>query len=191
MALVKTCPTCGFGNVPTSPFCSECGVSLVGVAPSEHVEATAGKSDPHASIAAKRVCPDCKAENDAGTDRCVYCDCALKSEVEGAEPYDIELNWPWAKERLTKPLRIGRDAPAPENLIKEINAHGYDNISRSHAELLPDFITGGVSVIDLGSSNGTFVNGVRIPPNKPTVLKNGAVVRFAADLSVSVLITKI
>jgi pSer/pThr/pTyr-binding forkhead associated (FHA) protein len=85
-------------------------------------------------------------------------------------------------------MRIGRDPPAPESLIKAISARGYDNISRSHAELRLDSPAGGVTVVDLGSSNGTFVDGVRIPANKPIPLKNGAVVRFAASLSVSVKI---
>ena len=103
----------------------------------------------------------------------------------------VELTWPWGKERLTKTLRIGRDSPSPETLIKAINTHGYDNISRSHAELSQDSATGIVSVIDLGSTNGTFVDGVRIPPDKPTVIKSGAAVRFAADLSVLVHINMI
>jgi pSer/pThr/pTyr-binding forkhead associated (FHA) protein len=102
----------------------------------------------------------------------------------------VELTWPWGKERLTKPLRIGREPPAPERLIEAINAHGYDNISRSHAELLPDAVKGGVSVIDFGSANGTFVDGTRISSNKPTPLKSGAVVRFAANLAVSVAFTR-
>lgn len=191
MAFVKTCPTCGFGNVPTSPFCSECGVSLVGIAPSDHVALAAQESDDEACNAAKSVCPDCKAENEAGTVRCIYCDCVLKSVGDRAASCHIELIWPWGKDSLTKPLRIGRDAPAPESLIKAINAHGYDNISRSHAELVPDFCTGRVSLIDLGSTNGTFVDGVRIPPHMPTLLKSGTVVRFAADFSVSVLITEV
>ena len=71
MALVKTCPTCGFGNLPTSPFCSQCSVSLVAVAPSEAVEPPADSVGSQ-QVAEKVVCPDCKAENDAGAERCVY-----------------------------------------------------------------------------------------------------------------------
>lgn len=190
MALAKNCPTCRFSNVPTSPFCSQCGVSLVAVAPSEQVEKMAEQSNPQSCDTGKIVCPDCKAENEAEAERCVYCDRALASTGDGPESCHVELTWPWGKERLTKPLRIGRESPSPESLIKAINAHGYDNISRSHAELLPDSIAGGASVIDLGSSNGTFVDGVRIPPNKPTIIKSGAVVRFAANLSVTVVITR-
>jgi pSer/pThr/pTyr-binding forkhead associated (FHA) protein len=41
-----------------------------------------------------------------------------------------------------------------------------------------------VSITDLGSSNGTFIDGVRIPSNQPIPIKNGVLVRFAANLSV-------
>ncbi len=44
--------------------------------------------------------------------------------------------------------------------------------------------------LNLGSSNGTFVDGVRIPPNKPIALKSGALVRFAANLSVTILLPR-
>lgn len=186
MTLVKTCPTCGFGNQPTSPFCSECGVSLVAVAPSESV---ATPDDNEQQPCGERIaCPDCGAEIDSSSERCVYCDCALPILGDASSAYAIELVWPWGRELLTQPLRIGRDPPAPEALIAAITAHGYDNISRSHADLNPGTPEGGATVVDLGSTNGTFVDGVRILANKDTILKNGAVVRFAANLSVTILI---
>lgn len=190
MVLEKACPTCGFGNVPTSPFCIQCGVSLVSITPLERAETTVEKGRSLSRNDGKNVCPDCGAKNDDGCDRCVYCDCALGVPACEEKPFHVELIWPWGTEQLIKPLRIGRESPAPDILIKAINAYGYDNISRSHAELLPDCINGRMAVVDLGSSNGTFVDGVRIPPNEPTILKNGAVIRFAANLSVSVSIYK-
>lgn len=188
MALTKICPTCRFDNVPNSPFCSQCGVSLVAIAPSELAEPTTVQFEIKSCDVAKRACPDCNAENDTGAERCVYCDCALFSADNGVAPYHVELAWPWGRARLTQPLRIGREPSATETFIKEINARGYDNISRSHADLYYDSATGEVTVVDLGSANGTFIDGIRIPPNKPTMLKNGAVVRFAANLSVVVQI---
>jgi hypothetical protein len=187
MALVKTCPTCGVENLPTSPFCSQCGVSLVAIAPSEAVEPTVDAVGVR-QFAEKAVCPDCKAENDARADRCIYCDGLLSSYCNTREGCTVELAWPWGKELLTQSLRIGREPPAPEGLIAAINAHGYDNISRSHAELRRVAPAGGALVVDLGSTNGTFVDGVRLPANKPTPLKSGTVVRFAANLSVTVTI---
>lgn len=187
MALVKTCPTCGFGNQPTSPFCSKCGVSLVAVAPGESIAAPG--ENPQQSYDERIACPDCGAEIDPSSERCVYCDCALPSRGKASNACAIELVWPWGHELLTQPMRIGRDSPAPEALIAAINAHGYDNISRSHADLIPGTPEGGATVMDLGSTNGTFVDGVKILANKPASLKNGAIVRFAANLSVTILIS--
>jgi hypothetical protein len=186
MAFVKTCPTCGFGNLPTSPFCSQCGISLVAIAPSESVEPAVDRPAERQGED-KAVCPDCRAENEPTADRCIYCDCALSPCGEELETCVVELTWPWGKEFLTQSMRIGRHPPAPEYLIKAISAHGY-NISRSHAELRLEPATGGVTVVDIGSKNGTFVDGVKIPVNETVPLKSGAVVRFAASLSVGVKI---
>ncbi|MGI8777154.1 MAG: FHA domain-containing protein [Acidimicrobiales bacterium] len=49
-----------------------------------------------------------------------------------------------------------------------------DEVSRRHLKLVPS--PTGLRVFDLGSSNGTQVNGVRI--NEPTVLKPGDVIRL-------------
>ena len=190
MTLVKTCPTCGFGNPPSSPFCSHCGVSIVSIAPIERIDDASVPCTPDSSAEEKIVCPDCKAENDKGCERCVYCDCSLCPDNCDDEPFSVELTWPWGKEFLTETMRIGRDSPSPKSLIEAINARGYENVSRSHAELQRDSATGGVSLIDLGSTNGTFVDGVRIPANTPIRLESGSVVRFAANLSVVISIAK-
>jgi hypothetical protein len=175
--------------MPTIPFCSRCRVSLVSIAPTNSVDAVNVPCEPDFGTERKIVCPDCKAENEEGAERCVYCDGTLCSDNCGGELCRVELIWPWGKELLTETMRIGRDSPSPTSLIEAINARGYDNISRSHAELIRDSATGGVSLIDLGSTNGTFVDGVRIPANTPICLKGGAVVRFAANLSVVISIT--
>ena len=54
---------------------------------------------------------------------------------------------------LTGPLRIGRGPEAGLQL-------GDPQVSRAHAEVVPD--RGGAVVSDLGSSNGTFVNGQQL-----------------------------
>jgi predicted component of type VI protein secretion system len=54
---------------------------------------------------------------------------------------------------LTGPLRIGRGPDAGLQL-------GDPQVSRAHAEVVPD--QGGAVVIDLDSSNGTFVNGQQL-----------------------------
>ena len=64
---------------------------------------------------------------------------------------------------------IGR---APTN---DISIQG-EKISRFHAKLVVADI--GVDALDLGSTNGTFLDGERLEANQVTPLKNGAQVRF-------------
>jgi len=69
---------------------------------------------------------------------------------------------------------IGRGSEG-QSMVPDIDLHPYQafdsGVSRLHAAIMidPDQIT----VIDLGSSNGTSINGIKIPPNEPHVLNNG------------------
>lgn len=65
---------------------------------------------------------------------------------------------------------VGRD---PERELCIDN----DSVSRKHAEVRLEAGTVHV-VVDLASSNGTFVNGERLKPNLPSRLKHGDKVRF-------------
>ena len=85
--------------------------------------------------------------------------------------------------RIDGRLSIGRDS-SPEWLRKRFAQSGLDNLSRNHAVL--EMLAGRVTVTDLGSSNGTYVNSVRIEANLPTALASGDLLRFAASLTVTV-----
>ncbi len=51
--------------------------------------------------------------------------------------------------------------------------------SRNHAEFLPDSESPGqYSIIDVGSSNGTYVNGIQLPPSVPRLLAGGDEIRI-------------
>ncbi|MBN2711849.1 MAG: protein kinase [Planctomycetes bacterium] len=68
-----------------------------------------------------------------------------------------------------KPLIVGR---RPGNAI----VVDHNKVSRSHAEI---GISGNSSYVkDLQSSNGTFLNGIKIPANEPRVLQPGDEIRF-------------
>lgn len=70
--------------------------------------------------------------------------------------------------RLQQKIRIGRS--------EECDWHIDDiNVSRTHAEIVQN-ATGGFEIVDLKSTNGTFVNGIRI---KREILKTGDVVSVA------------
>ena len=188
MALVKICPTCKLKNSPASPFCGECGVSLVSIFPCESAEIANTSTVLEPKEVTSNSCPDCGSINDNSSDHCIYCDCSLRAPLREDNCPQAELTWPWGKSLLNEPLRIGREHPAPDELIKSINSMGYDNISRCHADLFPATAETSASVVDLGTTNGTFIDGVRIPANKPISLKNGSIIRFAANLEVVITI---
>ncbi len=85
---------------------------------------------------------------------------------------------------------VGRGSEG-QSMVPDIDLHPYQafdsGVSRLHAAIKidPDQII----VFDLGSSNGTSINGIKITPNEPNVLKNGDLLCFG-KLKIEV-ITKI
>ncbi len=68
-------------------------------------------------------------------------------------------------------LAFGRQEPGPGDL------GGDAELSRKHARVVP--FRGGLVVSDLGSTNGTFVNGTRV--TEPTVVRPGDVLTLGAS----------
>ena len=70
-------------------------------------------------------------------------------------------------------------SPSPEDVA----------VSRQHAEIVR-LADGTFTVTDLGSSNGTFLNGsaVAMPPNTPTPLANGDSVSVGAWTTLSLVL---
>jgi pSer/pThr/pTyr-binding forkhead associated (FHA) protein len=71
-------------------------------------------------------------------------------------------------------LTFGRD---PQNSVFLEDAM----VSRRHA-VLEFHIDGSVLLRDLGSRNGTYVNGERLPENQPTPLRNGDSIRIGGKV---------
>ncbi len=72
----------------------------------------------------------------------------------------------------SKKLVVGKSQKRSDVVIR-----AYDSISRSHCELI--LSDGVVYVNDLSSTNGTFVNGVQIPPNTYTRVNPGDEIAIA------------
>ncbi|OFZ80175.1 MAG: hypothetical protein A2583_15770 [Bdellovibrionales bacterium RIFOXYD1_FULL_53_11] len=71
-------------------------------------------------------------------------------------------------------MTIGRD-PSVEISISD------QNISRKHARLAGD-AGGNVTIMDMGSSNGTFVNDKKLVPNIPTTLAKEDMIKVGATI---------
>ncbi len=92
------------------------------------------------------------------------------------------LRFPWGPVPVEAggSLLIGREnSPIADRLTD------YSNISRRHARVHSDGTS--LTVEDLDSTNGTFVNDKQVPARTPTPAKAGDRVRFAATLEATVL----
>jgi hypothetical protein len=108
-----------------------------------------------------------------------------KAEPVTTEHIRAVLNWPWGqKTELTEHLNIGREfgfSPFARELAP------YTHMSRRHAELL--VYGDGVWVRDLGSRNGTFVNGEEVPKGQAFLIDSDSELRFGPNLAVHLKIS--
>jgi pSer/pThr/pTyr-binding forkhead associated (FHA) protein len=73
---------------------------------------------------------------------------------------------------------IGRIAAINDsNACVDLTPYGIraKSVSRRHAMIT---LTSFISIIDLASTNGTFLNGTQLIPNRPRVVRNGDELRF-------------
>jgi pSer/pThr/pTyr-binding forkhead associated (FHA) protein len=149
-------------------------------------------------------CPDCDANNEAGTLSCLKCGFSLEADTanESSEHQTLtvrgavsEQSQKWGatyfspKSRLllfpprgdmiyvqfTSPIMtLGRCEPGTRDLgridLSRLNGREL-GVSRQHAQL-ERTDNNMLYVTDLGSDNGTFLNGVRLEAHKPTLLRN-------------------
>lgn len=122
------------------------------------------------------VCPVCKTETSAIDGYCEECGYALEG-AEGVQellPLEVpELPVLVDAQGNTYTLRPG------VNTIGRLNADvllSDPSVSRSHARITVQ--NGTVTLEDVGSTNGTFVNGQRLTPQEPVTLTNGAEITF-------------
>jgi len=129
----------------------------------------------NATITIKPVqCPVCKTFNPAGMMFCVDCglifDRALPDDAFGAPAVQL----PQLVEQTGRehPIRPGVNTIGREGDVTIVDG----KVSRRHAQITND---NGVLVIeDLGSTNGTKVNGAALNPGDKTTLQGGETVSF-------------
>ena len=122
-------------------------------------------------------CPVCKTDNPPGEEYCVDCGFLLCST-----PVEVEAPAAAAPAKLVE-RTSGREFPlkAGENTVGRQSADVLltdGTVSRTHAKIT---ISGGRCMTeDLGSSNGTFVDGRQIGAGEQVELASGAEIKFGS-----------
>lgn len=163
-------------TAPPAPPAAEVAPTVIG-APAQDLLATQQLDDLQRTQMGVRVtCPVCKTETSAIDGYCEECGFAL----EGAEAVQEvpSLQMPELPTLVDAAGNVYTLRPGV-NTVGRLNADvllSDPSVSRSHARITVQ--NGTVTVEDVGSTNGTFVNGQRLTPQVPVPLTDGAEVTF-------------
>lgn len=165
------CPQCQHHEMDGAIFCSECGAQLIGAAPADTHRIEAVSADKGQRPTAPTPAPAA----------------ALPKAWISLHILDSGYILPLADRTEFTLGRVVDGQPImPDVDLTPHNAYAC-GVSRLHAvlKLAGDKIV----VMDLDSSNGTYVNGVRIPPQVETPLVHGDVITLG-KLKIQVLFSR-
>lgn len=155
---MKTCPYCGFENREGVLYCEECGHPFFGAKGA--VETTELSQDT----------PEYKGRMAWGTARFEEGAVLVIRIRDVPEPITLEP---------VKDIIIGRRDPQSDD-VPDLDLSPYGaaelGVSRRHALIHRGEDT--LTLVDLQSTNGTFLNGQRLLPHQPRVLRDGDEVRM-------------
>lgn len=120
------------------------------------------------------LCPSCQTKQRAGAKFCARCGATIKTtagENLHQRPHFISIS-PMGEERIAfiltrKEILVGRT-------LNNTFVIEHPSVSKQHARIAAE--NGGYAISDLGSSNGTFINGERVTASAK--LEDGCEVRF-------------
>ena len=179
MARVKVCRLCGGQNEPDELFCTaaDCGASLadVGVVDSGQIGGGAGEAAADGAVHGDAV-------HGGGEDRPNPPAGAGGRTVRDGQPLAAcALVFPWGRVPVAGQLGIGREAGLSE-ISRRLDT--FPTVSRRHAVV--SAAQGQWTVRDLGSTNGTYVNGARLAEGETRAIHDGDRVGFSEGLQVQV-----
>jgi hypothetical protein len=185
-----SCRVCGKSVSAVALVCDGCGapdpaVATSTPAPPAEADEPAGSAPPAtpaetveaaeatqpAEPATEGRCPEdtCGEPVPAGQNACPYCGASLAG-------WTLQLDSGATQVRTT--LRVGRD-PSWSPLAVDLTP--FTDISRQH--LVLRVVDDRVRIEDVGSTNGTFVDGVRIRPGEPQEVDRTATVQLGRTLT--------
>jgi len=201
-ATAGTCSSCGYQNIPGEMFCQNCGVQLAPVtsAPPPLPKQVTREGGLSGGAMPFKGCPNCGHPMNPGDVYCENCGAQISSAVVGQRETQPKTIAPAALIEPPKPAvhlvvssnkavilpdmdrddwLVGRSDPV-RGIFPEVDLaiHGGDEsgVSRSHARLIAQ--EGRRFILDLNSTNYTFLNGVKLQPGRLYPLKNGDEIRF-------------
>ncbi|PJF31925.1 MAG: hypothetical protein CUN51_03010 [Candidatus Thermofonsia Clade 1 bacterium] len=157
---MQVCPNCKYMNRVGMVFCENCGASLIGDAPL----GTRTINEPLPSETRETVAVIKSAET-------FPTDVMLRIEISDAEPILLKQK----RETI-----FGRRDPATGAMpdVDMTPFAGYRmGVSRRHAAIRRTE-NNQLELWDLGSSNGTYLNGVRLAAHRPNRLNDGDEIRL-------------
>jgi pSer/pThr/pTyr-binding forkhead associated (FHA) protein len=158
----KLCPACKMMNNASATTCNYCGIPFEG-----------GKIDTSSTTIQMLVDFSYPADETNG-----LLDKHVREIPEnGIAIYLANFMYPFDV-RLESDFVIGRKPEgAPAGFLDLTPLEGYImGVSKQHVRI--QCMGNGYQITDLGSTNGTWVNDVRLIPNQPTFLPNAAQVRI-------------
>ena len=212
---MSTCPQCGAQNLPGMAYCETCGTPLpqqptaaagVSAAPQDAGQSTPGPaptappSAPPDSAAAAMPQPVMPADQppaapDAGIPAPAAAGAnAVAADQDTAGAGALTITFPSGQTFTMQgdEVNVGR-SDAAQNWHPELDVIPYGGgapdlgVSRHQARLVRQ--NGDFAVVDVGSTNGTYVNGHAVPYNQPMPLHDGDTLSFGA-LNTHVSITQ-
>ena len=157
---MKGCPYCGYKNREGLFFCEECGQGLTDTADSARAthqfDASSDQSSP--------------VKTTWGTASVDQISAIIMHIRNAADPLVIEL---------ADAVVLGRaDETSPRQPTIDLTPYGAleKGVSRLHASI--DRSDDVLTLVDIGSANGTYLNGYKLAKDQPRVLRDGDEVRF-------------
>lgn len=177
---MQRCTACGHEEIEGVRFCSDCGTELLSNIPlQDALVQQEVKQEPSAPEALQQVVvtqPDNNQEATIGQQIGEKSELVLVFIQNGAET-NIQIN-------VKGTVSFGKFSPdiGPVDIdFENFNFPNTQYVSRKHALIIRQNNSGNTSwfLKDLGSLNGTWLNGKRINPNEEILLTVGDMVNFA------------
>ena len=183
----KSCKACGKLHPINAMRCTTCGARLIDapIVVVDVLDVTETPSTGASPSADRWKCEYCHFEhNDNSEDACQLCERSRdlpageqETGTNAAQPVYV-LRFPFGDVTFESSLAIGRD-PDFCNFSERLQA--FEKVSRKHAILEVD-AGSGLSLVDMGSTNGTYVNGSRLDFNARSTVRIGDEVSFSKGL---------